>query len=63
MPDHSAQNCLFCKIARGEIPSRTAYQDEKYFAFHDIHPQAPTHPSTERSIGLTSPKIGTQYHS
>src|SRR5688572_14108689 len=43
MPELSAENCLFCKIARGEVPSRTAYQDGKYFAFHDIHPQAPTH--------------------
>jgi histidine triad (HIT) family protein len=43
MPDLSAENCLFCKIARGMIPSRTAYQDENYFAFHDINQQAPTH--------------------
>jgi histidine triad (HIT) family protein len=43
MPDHSAENCLFCKIARGEIPVRMAYQDDHYVAFHDINPQAPTH--------------------
>jgi len=36
-------NCVFCKIARGEIPSKTAYEDEDIFAFHDIRPQAPVH--------------------
>ena len=37
------KDCLFCKIIAGEIPSRKAYEDEHVFAFHDIHPQAPTH--------------------
>lgn len=36
-------NCLFCKIAAGEIPSTKAYEDESIFAFHDIAPQAPVH--------------------
>ena len=36
-------NCLFCKIIAGEIPSRKAYEDDKILAFHDINPQAPTH--------------------
>ena len=36
-------NCLFCKIAKGEIPSKIVYEDEKCVAFHDIDPQAPTH--------------------
>lgn len=35
--------CLFCKIAAGEIPSRKVYEDEKCLAFYDIDPQAPTH--------------------
>ncbi len=35
--------CLFCKIARGEIPAKIIYQDEAYLAFDDIHPQAPQH--------------------
>lgn len=35
--------CIFCRIARGEIPSRKVYEDEDIFAFHDIHPQAPVH--------------------
>ena len=39
----SDPNCVFCKIARGEIPSKKAYEDEDIFAFHDIRPQAPVH--------------------
>ena len=35
--------CLFCKIAAGEIPSNKVYEDELVYAFHDIDPQAPTH--------------------
>ena len=36
-------NCIFCKIARGEIPSKKVYEDGEIFAFHDINPQAPVH--------------------
>ncbi len=36
-------DCLFCKIAAGEIPSKKVYSDEKVYAFHDIAPKAPTH--------------------
>ena len=36
-------DCLFCKIAEGQIPSNKVYEDEVCFAFHDIDPQAPTH--------------------
>ena len=36
-------DCLFCKIAAGEIPSTKVYEDEKILAFRDIAPQAPTH--------------------
>jgi len=37
------ENCLFCKIIAGEIPSTCVYQDEKTYAFRDISPMAPTH--------------------
>lgn len=37
------EDCLFCKIAAGVIPSRKAYEDDSVLAFHDIDPQAPTH--------------------
>ena len=36
-------NCLFCKIVAGDIPSTKVYEDEKVLAFRDIAPQAPTH--------------------
>ena len=36
-------DCIFCKIAEGEIPSDTVYQDEEIIAFRDINPQAPVH--------------------
>ena len=36
-------DCLFCKIASGEIPSRKVYADDRFYAFEDIAPQAPTH--------------------
>ena len=35
--------CLFCKIASKQIPSKTAYEDDEVYAFHDINPGAPTH--------------------
>ncbi len=37
------ENCLFCKIAAGKIPSRKVYEDEQLLAFHDINPWAPVH--------------------
>ncbi len=37
------ENCLFCKIAAGQIPSDKVYEDEKILAFRDIAPQAPVH--------------------
>lgn len=36
-------DCLFCKIAQGEIPSDRVYEDQVCLAFRDIDPQAPTH--------------------
>ena len=36
-------NCIFCKIAAGHIPSRKVYEDEALLAFHDIAPWAPVH--------------------
>jgi histidine triad (HIT) family protein len=36
-------NCLFCKIARGEIPCKKVYEDAEVLAFHDINPVAPVH--------------------
>lgn len=36
-------DCLFCAIACGEIPSSKVYEDELCYAFYDIDPQAPVH--------------------
>ena len=36
-------DCLFCKIIAGDIPSSKVYEDDKVFAFRDINPQAPVH--------------------
>lgn len=36
-------DCIFCKIASGDIPSKKAYEDDDIYAFYDIEPQAPVH--------------------
>mgnify|MGYP002553126315 CR=1 FL=1 len=36
-------DCIFCKIAQGQIPSKIAYEDENVMAFYDQDPQAPVH--------------------
>ncbi len=36
-------DCLFCKIAQGEIPAKLIYEDAQVVAFNDINPQAPQH--------------------
>ncbi|HQQ40788.1 MAG TPA: histidine triad nucleotide-binding protein [Clostridia bacterium] len=36
-------DCIFCKIASGAIPSKKIYEDDQLIAFHDIAPQAPVH--------------------
>lgn len=37
------KDCLFCKIASGDIPSNKAYEDDQVIVFHDISPVAPVH--------------------
>ena len=37
------EDCIFCKIIKGEIPSSKVYEDEDVLAFHDINPAAPIH--------------------
>jgi histidine triad (HIT) family protein len=36
-------NCIFCKIVRGEIPAHKIYEDENFLAFLDIRPETPGH--------------------
>ena len=38
-----AEQCLFCRIVRGELPTRKIYEDDRALAFNDINPQAPMH--------------------
>jgi histidine triad (HIT) family protein len=38
-----AEECIFCRIAAGEVPANIIYQDEDFLAFRDILPRAPTH--------------------
>ena len=37
------EECIFCRIATGEVPGDIVYQDEHFLAFRDISPKAPTH--------------------
>ena len=36
-------DCIFCKIVRGDVPAKKVYEDAEILAFHDIRPQAPVH--------------------
>ncbi|HBI21637.1 MAG TPA: histidine triad nucleotide-binding protein, partial [Legionella sp.] len=36
-------NCLFCKIAKGDIPAALVFEDDDIIAFRDVNPQAPAH--------------------
>ena len=36
-------NCIFCKIATGQIPAHKVFENDEFVAFHDIHPAAPVH--------------------
>ena len=38
-----SDDCLFCKIAKGEIPAKIVYEDDQVLAFEDVNPQAPFH--------------------
>ncbi len=40
---NTSDQCLFCRIASGEIPCRKVYEDDEILAFHDINPTAPVH--------------------
>ena len=47
-------DCIFCKIAAGEIPSRRVYEDDDIIAFHDINPWAPVHFLVVPKMHITS---------
>ena len=43
MEENPVNNCIFCKIASGAIPSEVVYKDDHIVAFKDVNPQAPVH--------------------
>ncbi|OGG78081.1 hypothetical protein A3A36_02855 [Candidatus Kaiserbacteria bacterium RIFCSPLOWO2_01_FULL_52_12b] len=59
------ENCIFCKIAAGTIPSHKVYEDENFFAFLDIHPQTPGHvqviPKTHYRWVWDVPNVGKYF--
>ncbi len=57
-----SENCLFCKIARGEIPCNKVYEDDEVIAFHDIHPVAPVHFMLVPKIHMVSLLEAEQAH-
>lgn len=48
------EDCLFCKIIKGEIPSTKVYEDDYVYAFSDIDPQAPFHTVIVPKIHISS---------
>jgi histidine triad (HIT) family protein len=42
-PDTAPENCIFCRIVRGEIPAHKVYEDDNFIAFLDINPRSPGH--------------------
>ena len=65
-----ANDCIFCKIVSGDIPSKKVYEDEHILAFYDVDPQAPVHiifipkehiPSAEEITGENSSVVSHIY--
>ncbi|MGC9291795.1 MAG: histidine triad nucleotide-binding protein [Acidobacteriaceae bacterium] len=64
-------DCIFCKIAHGQVPAKKAYEDEQAVAFYDLNPQAPTHllviprrhiPSLAHATEEDTPLLGHLLH-
>ena len=56
-------DCIFCKIANGEIPSTKVYEDDKMLAFRDLDPQAPVHFLVVPKAHITGADQITEAHS
>ena len=56
------EDCLFCKIARGEIPCGKVYEDDEVLAFHDIKPVAPVHILLIPKLHLASLEAAEEIH-
>jgi histidine triad (HIT) family protein len=57
-----SDDCLFCKIVRGEIPCRKVYEDDEVLAFHDINPVAPVHFMLVPKLHLVSLREANESH-
>ncbi|MFZ9642953.1 MAG: histidine triad nucleotide-binding protein [Candidatus Methylopumilus sp.] len=55
-------DCIFCKISKGEIPSKKIFEDEDLIVFHDIHPIAPVHFLIVPKLHLDSLASADQSH-
>ncbi len=55
-------DCVFCKIAAGQIPSKKVYEDDDLLAFHDIHPWAPVHVLLVPKVHIASMQEVTAAH-
>jgi histidine triad (HIT) family protein len=55
-------DCLFCRIASGEIPVNLVHQDERLLAFRDISPQAPVHILIIPRAHVASLDVATEEH-
>ena len=55
-------DCIFCKISKGEIPSKKIFEDEDLIVFHDIHPIAPVHFLIVPKLHLESLASADQSH-
>lgn len=53
-------DCLFCKLCKGEIPANKLYEDEKFVAFHDLNPVAPLHFLIIPKMHVTGPGATTK---
>ena len=49
------EDCIFCKIVRGEIPAKIAGEGKNWIAFHDINPQSPVHILVIPRLHFSSP--------
>jgi histidine triad (HIT) family protein len=66
-PKQSQTDCIFCRIASGEIPSKILYRDDEVFVFPDINPLTPVHllvvplkhiPSLAHMVAADTPLVG-----
>jgi diadenosine tetraphosphate (Ap4A) HIT family hydrolase len=57
METPSSQDCLFCKIVRGEIPCHKVYEDETHIAFLDIFPPSFDEQVTMKGMSIVIPKL------